>query len=336
MSNPPRRRVALVLAFAALAGPATPAGAAPTAEIDLIKVRASDTDAAIKTADGTHHCYVNRSALAGRDGAGAARHELLLWLPGTQPPGATGDGPGGAGAFCELAAQLGYHAIVLKYPNEQSASICRNDRDPVEFERFRLALIAGGASRHLSLPRTESIEHRLVQLLRHLTAHDAAGGWDRFLADDGTPRWEAIAVAGQSQGGGHAVLIAIHRRVARVICTGGPKDFSLAHDSPAPWLRKESATPKDRFFTFNHRQDRQACSPAQQIENLRALGLDEFGPVVDVDQEAPPYRRSRMLTTDFPGTKLESRVAHTAVINPRNAGVFGPVWRYLLTEPVRP
>ena len=74
-------------------------------------------------------------------------------------------------------------------------------------------------------------------------------------------------MAGQSQGGGHAALLGIKHPVARVICFGAPKDFSLALTAPAAWLRLDSATPKSAFFAFNHDQDRQGCSPAQQAEN---------------------------------------------------------------------
>ncbi len=321
------------LLAAPLAFTAAPGERMATGSVQVLKVRASATDSTLKAADFPHYAYVDRDVLAHRAGAAADRHVLLLWIPGTQPPGTSGEGPGGAGHFCELAARLGYHAIVLKYPNEQSASICRNDSDPREFERFRLALITGGASKHLTVARNDSIESRLVHLLQHLAKTDTASDWGQFLTPDGAPKWEAMAVAGQSQGGGHAALIALHHRVARVICTGSPKDYSLAHDAPAPWLRLESATPKARFFAFNHRQDHQACSPEQQLENLRALGLEQFGPVVDVDRESPPYRHSRMLTTNHPGTKLDSKTAHTSVMSPRNADVFEPVWRYLLTEP---
>jgi pimeloyl-ACP methyl ester carboxylesterase len=170
-------------------------------------------------------------------------------------------------------------------------------------------------------------------LLRYLEKHDAPSDWGQFLNADNSIKWEALAVAGQSQGGGHAALIALHHRVARVICTGSPKDYSAALDAPAAWLRIASATPKPRFFAFNHRQDHQGCSPEQQLENLRALGLDKLGPPVDVDHEKPPYRHSRILTTNYPGTKIESGPAHTSVMNPRNEHVFGEVWKYLLTEP---
>jgi pimeloyl-ACP methyl ester carboxylesterase len=171
-------------------------------------------------------------------------------------------------------------------------------------------------------------------LLQYLSASRPDEGWSRFLTDEAVINWEKIAVAGQSQGGGHAALIAVRHRVARVICTGSPKDYNQKLNAPAAWLCADSATPAARYFAFNHRQDRQAATWGQQLENLHALKLDAFGPPVDVDKEAPPYQHSRILFTNYPGGTLDSKEAHTAVISWRNAGVFEPVWRYMLTEPV--
>lgn len=310
------------------------ASAAPTtAGLEVIKVLPSQTDPAIKEFDLPHFIYVDHDALGtAHPGRLTGRRELLLWIPGTQPPGGKGEGPGGAGKFCELAARLGYHVILLKYPNTQSASVCRRDQDPGAFEKFRDTIIAGGNSRHIKVSRADSIENRLIKLLLHLQRTRPAEGWGQFLAPGDTVRWEALAVAGQSQGGGHAALIGLKHRVARVICTGAPKDYNLALGRPAAWLGQKSATPKSRFFAFNHQQDHQGCSPAQQLENLQALGLDTLGAPGSVDRESPPYRHSRILTTNYPGTKLDSGPAHTSVMNPRNEGVFGKVWTYLLTE----
>lgn len=328
--------MAIVLTAMAVAGHAERNPSAP-ALIETIRIRPSATDPAIKTFDTPHFIYVspalviNSPAQSDQSGQSAiARRELLLWIPGTVA-GTENQGPGAAANFCQLAASLGYHVIILKYPNDVSATVCRNDPDPAAFERFRLALIEGGPSPHLTLPRTESIEHRLLKLLGYLQRTRPHENWGQFL-DGESINWSAIAVAGQSQGGGHAALIGIKHRVARVICFGAPKDYSLALAAPAAWLHAESATPKDRFFAFNHDQDRQGCSPAQQRENLRALGLEKFGPAVDVDQAAPPYGHTRILTTNFPGKKITSQEAHTTGINPRNEALFGKVWRYMLTE----
>lgn len=340
----------LALCVSALAQPAT-------SGLVGLQIPPSRTDPAIKTFDDPHLIWVNRDIVVDhKAGLPAARGQLLLFLPGTVPPEAaaakkaegaksaaepvepktrkaspTRSGPF---AFCEIAAGLGYHVIFLRYPNDKSASAAARDEDLAEFERFRMALIAGGTSKHLgTIPRTESIEHRLIKLLEHLQRVRPRENWKQFLTDSGEIHWRAIAVAGQSQGGGHAVLIAKKHEVARVIATGAPKDYSLRQGKPAAWLSAESATPASRIFCFNHVQDRQAANLEQQRENLRALGLDQLAPEVDVDQATLPYGHSRMLFTDFPGgKKLTSREAHTAVISNRNVDTFGPVWRYMLTE----
>jgi len=312
---------------------AEPAAAPAATAVALRFVRPSETDAAIKTFDQPHRVYLRPASVP-------ARGELLLWIPGTMPatnapaPAAEpANAREGAAAFCALAARLGYDVVSLRYPNARSASVARRD-DADEFERFRLAIIAGGTSQHLTVARVDSIEHRLIALLRFLTARHPTEGWDAYLTAAGAIRWEKFALAGQSQGGGHAALIAAKHRVARVICTGAPKDYNVRLDAPAAWLAAESATPRRRFFTFNHRQDRQAATLDQQLRNLRAMKLDAFGEPLDVDGASPPFQHSRILLTNYPGGALDSNTAHTAVITFRNAGVFTPVWRYMLTEPV--
>lgn len=306
------------------------------AALNGIQIRPGATDPAI-TAFDPHTIYVNREiVMSHQPGLPADRHELLLFIPGTHRPG-TPRGGIGPSAFLEIAANQGYHVINLIYPDEISAAtVCNNDRDPSAFELFRMAIITGGSSRHLTISRTDSIENRLIKLLLSLKRMRPKEHWEQFLDDSGGIRWESIAVAGQSQGGGHAALIAIKHRVARVICTGAPKDYSHALNRPAAWYSEASATPKDRFFAFNHLQDRAGnCSLEQQMENLRALGLDRFGAPANVDTEKPPYRHARIFTTNYPGTKIQPMDAHVSVISVKNADVFKDVWRYMLTEPVQ-
>jgi hypothetical protein len=65
---------------------------------------------------------------------------------------------------------------------------------------------------------------------------------------------------------------------------------------------------------------------------LGALRLDALGAAVNVDTAAPPYAHTRILMTNYPGTKVDSKTAHTTMINDANEHLFGPVWRYMLTE----
>jgi hypothetical protein len=334
------KKIGILAVAAAIAATASSAHAQGDAEAQRgrqgIAILPSATDPAIKTFDQPHVIYVDRDiVVAHKPGLPVDRHQLLLWVPGTKAspkPDAEREADAAMFPFGRLAAELGYHVVFLRYPNDISASICRRDPEALAFEDFRMAIIAGGASKHITVSRTDSIENRLIKLLQLLRRIRPREDWGQFLNDDGSIHWEALALAGQSQGGGHAALLGLLHPVPRVICFGAPKDYSLALYAPAAWYGKNSATPKDRFFTFNHEQDYQACTPEMLRENLRALGLEKFGPPVNVDTAAPPYAHTRILMTNYPGGKLDSATAHTTMISAANEGVFGKVWRYTLTE----
>jgi len=292
------------------------------AEPIWVSVIPSKTDPEIHTFDNPHSICVDRSILVG----GGGRHELLLFIPGTHGNGR------GAKAFLETAASMGFHTIELMYPDEISASVCDGDSDPGAFEAFRMAIIEGGSSPRITIPRAESIENRLQKLLIHLQEKRPRERWGQFSNGDQIA-WDHIVVAGQSQGGGHAALIAIKHRVARVLMFGAPKDFSRALNAPAAWYSEHSATPLSLFFAINHRQDHQGCSYPEVLQNQAALHMDQFGLPADVDSERPPYRYARILTTNYPGTSVDSKTAHMTAIADRNSSVFRPVWKYMLTEP---
>ncbi len=290
-----------------------------------------------KKFDEPHWVYVQREIVVQHTPKlPADRHQLLLFIPGTQPPNLKELEPGkvrvyASHHFCLMAASLGYHVISLSYPNSISASTCNKDENPEAFEKFRLSIIQGGTSPHITISRTDSIENRLIQLLAVLDKRFPQEDWNTYLTADGGLKWENIAVAGQSQGGGHAALIGIHHKVPRVLCFGAPKDFSVALQKPAAWYLKTAATPKSAFYAFNHDQDRQGCSSLQQIENLKALDLDQFGPPISVDDAAPPFGKSHILMTNHPGTKVDSLTAHATMLSPKNKERFGTVWKYMLT-----
>jgi hypothetical protein len=110
---------------------------------------------------------------------------------------------------------------------------------------------------------------------------------------------------------------------------GAPKDYSLYFHAPANWYGIRPQTPLNRFFCFTHSGDEgHGCTYKQQVENYHALGLSPRFPIIDVENEAPPYEHTRLLT------------AHTPADIPKHnhgmvAGntMFKPAWKYLLTEP---
>lgn len=310
------------------------------ADVSTALVLPSEADPTVKTLDSPHAVYVNRDIVVGKKPELAKdRHQLLLWLTGTGGKAATA-----AKAFCSLAADLGYHVVSLTYADDIPASACSNDPDPKSFEAFRLAIIQGGEATYqegrktLSIAPSKSIEVRLAKLVRHLQKSRPDEAWAQFLEEDGTLEWETIAVAGQSQGGGHAALIGVKHAVARVLCFGAPKDYSKRLRAPAAWYGAASATPKDRFFAFNHRQDPLGCTPEQLVANLKALGLHASSEPADVDAESPPYHHARVLFTRYPDVKVadkwddEAKIAHRSASSTQHADRWKQVWTYLLTE----
>ncbi len=303
------------------------------AEVSEWEILPSATDPAIKTFDTPHKLYFDRRIVVEHSaGLKEDRKQLLLWLPGTR-----GSAAKAAIAFCKLAADSGYHVISLMYPDEIPATVCQNDDDPAAFETFRMAIIRGGDTKHITIARQESIENRLIRLLKFAETHHPDEGWGRFLTGQGELRWDAIAVAGQSQGGGHAALLGIKHSLARLICTGAPKDYSKRLSAPAAWYHSASATPKNRFFVFNHRLDPVGCSPDQLTENLHALGLDAFGKPVDAADQKAPFPKTRIFTTSYPPVNVAgpnsegAKQAHTSVIANTNAERWADVWTYMLT-----
>ncbi|MBL8060173.1 MAG: hypothetical protein JNK63_05605 [Chthonomonas sp.] len=299
--------------------------ATQTSTIARRSILPQDTDRAITEFQSNHSVFI--------DNVAKPRGELLVFLPGTNGKTNNTDN------FCKTAASLGYQVINLMYPDDVPATKVRSDKDRKAFENFRLEIITGeDLSKAISVNRSNSIEHRLIKLLQHLDKSYPSERWGAFLTSKSELNWPQIAVSGLSQGAGHAGLIATRRRVARAILFGGPKDYDRAVDKPAGWIGK-TATPTDLIFTFNHEQDLQGCDLSEQLEICRAMGLEEHGKAVDVDKVVLPFKGSRILTTDFPGTKVPSVQAHGSVVGdgskaklPNGKSLFEPVWVYMLTR----
>ncbi len=283
----------------------------------------STTDAAIDTFDLPHGVYFNNSA--------KSKNKLVVFIPGTNGNG------NGAKRFSQVAADEGFHALVLSYPSSIPATSCRTENDDNCFENFRREIIEGkDLSNLIQVNQANSIENRLQKLLSYLNKNFVNEKWGQFLTETGDINWEKLILAGQSQGGGHAPLIAKYHKVSRVIMFGGPKDYDKNNNKPAKWY-SEGATPLKNYFTFNHKQDLQGCTFPQQLEILEMLGLNKFGDPVDIDKTKPPFNNSRILITDYPGSTVTSLVAHTSVMGDSRTPLdkdgiplFKPVWIYML------
>jgi hypothetical protein len=228
---------------------------------------------------------------------GAGPHErLFLFLAGTfgRPDMYT--------ALCEEAALAGLHAINLTYANDKGVEfqICRSSDEENCTGKVRLEQLDGrDHSREISIDRTNSIENRLIKLLQYLDKHFPEEDWGRYLTEDGDLQWERIVASGHSQGGGTALTIGTHRRVARVAMFAWV-DFH--NGKLAEWITPDTETPMDRIYAFRHLEDR--IDDTRQA--WRKLGLYSFGPEVNVDTAKPPYEHTHLLVSTMDTSEVRA------------------------------
>lgn len=263
------RLAAMILA----AGLALGASTSTRADAVRLTVTPSSTDSRIGTADSPHIVLYEQGNTAGN---------LLLWLAGTG--GKPANGPF---TIYDTAVQQGYRVIGLSYVNDPAVSqVCvgRNLKsEPACAANFRKKRIYGDdATTLIGDQPQDAIVNRLVKLLQHLAESDKAGKWEQYL-DNGLPRWERIAVAGQSQGGGMAAFIAKEKRVARVIMFSGGWD-KRGNGEIAGWYGWNSATPANLWYATYHVEEPEAQTMAKIYrvlgippDNIAALDLPVKG-----------------------------------------------------------
>jgi hypothetical protein len=230
-------------------------------------------------------------------------------------------------------ASIGHWAVNLRYPNDWTiGSLSRRDTAQNAHEALRLQIIDGRPrSRLLDFPAQDCIQNRLTKLLRWLAERHPEQRWAEFLGG-GEPRWDRIAVAGHSQGGGHAAMLGKQVPVRRVVMLAAPADCIEGGEAPAPWLSAEGATAAEHYFGFAHAED---PGVIRILAAWEALGLAEFGEVVAVDRQKPPFGHShRLLTHNVAhGGRPHGSVAADRFVPRRIDGssVFADMWTYLFS-----
>ena len=259
-----------------------------------------------------------------------ANGELFLFLPGT------GGQPDCCQSLIETAAQTGFLAVGLTYPNTSAVGkICLNDLScyaTVRQDDFN----GSTPSSFADVTPANSIQSRLGDLLRYLAALHPEQGWGQFL--DGTaPVWSRIVVAGHSQGGGDAAYIAKIRRVEGVVLLSSPVDSTATYPPvAATYLTTGHLTPLDRYVGFDHVDD-----PFHDkiVADWTALGLQSFGPAASVDGSSPPFGNSHELLTSatVPAGPAPALATHdSTAVNVQTplcadgTPAFVPVWRYMM------
>lgn len=281
------------------------------------------TDVELPNADGV----AVKAHFVAIDPAADPVDRLFLWLPGS------GGAPTQYQALLSTAARLGYDSVGLVYNSWPPVNdLTTNDTNPHLPEAIRRERIFGEdlAPEPIDVDPANSIVNRVVKLLEHQAERFPDERWGDYLLADGTPDWGRIVVGGHSQGAGHTTYLSKQFLLSGAVLIAGPGDFVQGLGT-APWLFEPGATPSDRLFALTHVQDRTA---AGFFANQRILGMDEFGPLQNVDGKTAGELTSHMLTSTLdPGhTSYHSAVAVDDLLPLDDAGapLYLPAWTSLL------
>lgn len=213
---------------------------------------------------------------------------LCLVLPGT------GGLPRDYRKLADQAADLGLHALVLRYPNDLSVNELAAG-DLSLHEPLRLSVLDGAPrAGRPGLAPGESLLERLVSVLERAAAVRPVENWGQFLSG-GSVVWARVAAVGHSLGGGYAALLARDHALERVVLMGWA-DWDRSRGDLAAWIARDWATPAQRRFQLRHRKD-------EMVPESVAAALADLvfapGPEVEVESSEPPYGHARRLVTDL-------------------------------------
>jgi hypothetical protein len=218
--------------------------------------------------------------------------KLCVVLPGI------GGGPGlGIGGW--MASQ-GYHVFQVAYDsNNNLPDNTQNDNDIVGNTRMEQF---DGKDRvpHINITRSNSIEQRTINAMKHLDEIDPEGGWGWYLgADKNSIRWSDGCMVGYSYGATHAAIIGVYVRLGLVVSASGP--WFESHPN-SKFLTDPSATPGNRAYAIFGMQDGRY---GDYTKNAMSMGWP--GPVVHTTSGAaapttkPWYGGSHIIDVDDQG-----------------------------------
>lgn len=209
------------------------------AQLKTLYVNPDKTAANIETVHGPHVVTYGKSP----------GNKLFVMMVGTGAKAKDGE------ELCRYYAGKGYHAISIDYRNTVITTICTKSEDSTCFNNFRQEIAFGTpVSAQINVDTVNSITNRIKQLLIYLAKTDKHGNWQQFIRNNKV-RWSRIALAGHSQGAGHAAFIGEKFRLKRVMIFSGPQDYLSVFDKPAGWLSDKSKTPRRRYYAFLHKKD---------------------------------------------------------------------------------
>jgi hypothetical protein len=251
--------------------------------------------------------------------------KLVIWLMGAN------------NALFERVTGYGFHAIRVHYANGWFDKFGKEPPPPDEQHLGKIRLEAATGedfSKLVEIPKPDGMKERARQFVIWLAKENPIGQWDKFLTSDRNDiRWDRVVICGSSHGASTSARFAIHQKVDRAVLFCGPRD------QYETWQALPSATPKNRFFAFSHVLDG-GWTGDHYCRSWELMGLQEFGPIVDVDKVPFPFGNSRRLITEA-DVKKDAKRAHSSV-TPGSAAVkdtsgkfiHEAVWKYLFTHSV--
>jgi hypothetical protein len=252
------------------------------------------------------------------------RGKLVIWLMGHSP------------GIADRVAGYGMHYIQVHYANKWFGLVPKDKlNDGTTLGKIRLEAATGeDVCPIVDVPKPDGMAERASRFVRWLATNHLQGNWGQFLTADGQGlQWELVTVSGSSHGSTTAARFAVHQKVGRVVMFCGPRDQYEG------WQGFPSATPPERFFGFSHVLDG-GWTGHHYCRSWEMLGLNRFGPIVDVETGKAPFGNTRRLTTSC-DVKNDAQRAHGIVV-PGRSSPKGPdgklthedVWEYLFTHPV--
>ncbi|MEM1030740.1 MAG: hypothetical protein AAGN82_10340 [Myxococcota bacterium] len=259
---------------------------------------------------------------------GPPRDRLLLFISGTDPGYLEGEQtPAGGqfyGSFLRQAAGLGFHVVGITYVNDTPINVTCGGLAPRRncHEEVRLEVLTGEDRwPEVEVTRPDSLLERLSRLLAHL-------GWTQFLDGEDGIAWPRVAVAGHSQGAGHAALLGKLFAVDRALLFAGTEGAVWTDRSTETFV-----TPPTAYFGFNSTFDAVYPSNLRSWDNLAIPG-----PVTELSDDlvVPPDATHQLATTvaardgnDHGTVVVDDAVPLTEAGTP----AMRPVWCHLLTAP---
>lgn len=272
-------------------GPTDPAP--PSVERQILATATDSAILAVPDSGEAPHWAINPSPSV------AAKGRLLVFLPGTQGV------PGQYTYILRAGAARGLHAVGINYPNQTAmGSLCQFSLDPACYWTARNHVIfgtGGAVPNQAVVSPADSIVNRLSKLILWLDTRHPAEGWGQYLLADKTVDWSKVVLAGHSQGGGHAGVLAKSVTLSRAVYFSSPEDWNELTNSPAAWTSaRPNVTPSARQYGFG--SDRDTLVPnAHAFAHWDRMGLARpvAGPLL-VDDTSGALLDSRQLRTGLP------------------------------------